>query len=159
MRRVAIELFGTELARSAVAGKMFRMGLCKKVTKVQRAAKRAAPQRQKSSKHNNPTRFGPQPEALARVYKEMEVQELMPPDTSFLCTLDDLAPDKCRCPIGDPATREFRFCGTPDARLPGPYCTFHSNILLTGTSTGVRLEGRKVVTDDGADFMGLSLYD
>jgi GcrA cell cycle regulator len=32
----------------------------------------------------------------------------------------------CRWPLGDPATAEFRYCGSPTAS--GPYCAYHGRL-------------------------------
>lgn len=138
MREIAVELFGTEYARSAVAGKMFRLGLCKKITDIQRATQRSTPQRVKKSNYNHGPRFGPQPEeesTLVRVFRDIDIQDIMPSNTSFLCTLDQLKPSMCRAPIGDPQSPDFRFCGDPDCMTPGPYCNFHYRMFyVTGTT-------------------------
>jgi GcrA cell cycle regulator len=32
----------------------------------------------------------------------------------------------CRWPLGDPATAEFRYCGSPAPS--GPYCAYHGGL-------------------------------
>jgi GcrA cell cycle regulator len=33
----------------------------------------------------------------------------------------------CRWPLGDPASSEFRYCGSPSSGA-GPYCAHHSKL-------------------------------
>ena len=60
-------------------------------------------------------RIAPPPRLVAR--REEPVQPRM-------LTFQDLEPDSCRWPIGDPLTAEFRFCGLHASG--GPYCTRHT---------------------------------
>ena len=41
-------------------------------------------------------------------------------------TIVELKESMCRWPLGDPATAEFRYCGSPTAS--GPYCAYHGRL-------------------------------
>jgi len=41
-----------------------------------------------------------------------------------LVTFDELGPDHCRWPVGDPRRGPFGFCGAP-RQGTGPYCEAH----------------------------------
>lgn len=138
MREQAVAIFGTENARNAIAGKMHRLGLCKKFTPEQRAAKRGTVEKannQKRQQQQKPgVKSGPPMDFVP--FEPCPSEVLMPPDTSFLCTMDNLQPDMCRAPLGDPSSPEFRYCGCP-GKPPGPYCDFHYNFFYQpGTATG-----------------------
>ncbi len=64
-----------------------------------------------------------------RLDLEADAATDLPPDTSpDACSLMELTDTSCRYPLGDPATPEFRFCGT--ARPDGAtYCNRHARII------------------------------
>ena len=41
---------------------------------------------------------------------------------SLRVTIVELKEAMCRWPLGDPASSEFRYCGSPRS---GPYCAYH----------------------------------
>jgi GcrA cell cycle regulator len=96
-----------DLSRSAVIGKIWRMGLERR-----REASRYKPVQVKLPKPRpEPLKFAPQP--LPRFTE--------PTVTPPLKSLLDLEPGDCRYPIGDPRESGFGFCAKP--RLSGSvYC-------------------------------------
>ena len=121
---IAIELFGTREARSAVAGKMHRMGLQLRpdiIAARLHHQQLAREQQRKKSEH------------VARLKESREKdgppRDMVPPDRRFNCTLLELTNENCHYPIGDPQSEDFRFCGMPGASLPGPYCSHCHDFL------------------------------
>ena len=45
---------------------------------------------------------------------------------SLRVTIIELKEAMCRWPLGDPASSEFRYCGSPAAS--GPYCAYHGSL-------------------------------
>jgi GcrA cell cycle regulator len=64
------------------------------------------------------------PQALAEV-EEPEFESVVLP-MSLRVTIVELKESMCRWPLGDPATAEFRYCGSPTAS--GPYCAYHGRL-------------------------------
>jgi GcrA cell cycle regulator len=53
--------------------------------------------------------------------------EPMAVESAHCCSLIDLAHDRCRWPVGDPAAADFVFCG--NAVVPGfSYCAGHARM-------------------------------
>lgn len=103
------------ISRNAVLGKLFRLGV---------ALKRAWPPQ---TPPVEPRKRKPRRGGQARALEAFEAIDL-PPDTSVdACTLMELTAERCRYPLGDPGTEEFRYCGTAHSNC-GPYCTRHSRI-------------------------------
>jgi GcrA cell cycle regulator len=46
---------------------------------------------------------------------------------SLRVTIVELKEAMCRWPLGDPASAEFRYCGT-SAPGAGPYCSYHGKL-------------------------------
>jgi GcrA cell cycle regulator len=118
-------LFGFADAKNAVAGKAFRLGLTlpsgiKRVIKQYPRASRA----KSSSKQGSIATKALRAEGLMVFDGALRKIELNPPLSKFNCTIMELGEDSCRAPIGDPQSADFRFCGAPFAKLPGPYCAF-----------------------------------
>lgn len=49
-----------------------------------------------------------------------------PPPKQRLITLENIEPDQCRWPEGDPKDEDFHFCGAPIV-AGKPYCQIHCN--------------------------------
>lgn len=113
--------------RSAVSGKVRRLGLAYKTSEETRAINkraglvREAEKRAVRKKTEPPIKPEPPP----------------PPPTaariSFAPTggkvLTDLKPSDCRWPIGDPQRLDFRFCGA-ERLFDGPYCEGHAAVAF-----------------------------
>jgi hypothetical protein len=73
---------------------------------------------------------------LSRRRAAVALPVITAPDPQFQCTLAQLGSMpgilQCRAPIGEPGTEEFRYCGSPDANLPGPYCPYHQKLFHMG---------------------------
>lgn len=125
--------------RSAVIGKVHRLGLSSRkpaLTTVQKRAKRAKP-----SPPITPTEK-PEPEpSLAssglsgiekkirniQIGREIDARPPEPPPQprGDKPGLMQLGPKDCKWPFGDPRHSDFHFCGAPMAGV-GPYCAAHT---------------------------------
>ena len=65
------------------------------------------------------------PEALAEIESQEEFESVVVP-MSLKVTIIELKESMCRWPLGDPASSEFRYCGSPSAS--GPYCAYHARL-------------------------------
>jgi GcrA cell cycle regulator len=130
--QVAAQIGG--VTRSAVLGKVHRLGLAERTQVNPSAAPRPSKPDLPSetggiSEPAPPQSSAPPTPAVAAVAHAAkpatcEQQELAIP-LSERVTILDLREAMCRWPLGDPATAEFRFCG---ARVSTnlPYCTPHA---------------------------------
>ena len=132
-------LLGHGLTRNAVIGKVHRLGLAGRAKSPGLASshpRRSAPQ---SGAHRaaaprlapsapritrGATALAIAPQALAD--SEPEAFESVVVPMSLRVTIVELKEAMCRWPLGDPASAEFRYCGSPAAS--GPYCGYHSGL-------------------------------
>lgn len=70
-----------------------------------------------------------------------------PAPDSLCVTLDGLAHDGCRWPLGDPREASFRYCGAPALRDQfgnlHSYCAFHRALGVSGTARVARPNGSR----------------
>jgi len=129
--QIAAEL-GDGVTRNAVIGKVHRLGLSGRVKTSAPAAPRirqrpagtrpAAPRSGGAFRGNTAL-------ALAReahVDAEPEFRDDVVIPMSLRVTILELKEAMCRWPLGDPASSEFRYCGSPTAS--GPYCAYHAGL-------------------------------
>jgi GcrA cell cycle regulator len=64
------------------------------------------------------------PQTLADAEPEAFESVVVP--MSLRVTIIELKEAMCRWPLGDPASPEFRYCGSPAAS--GPYCAYHVSL-------------------------------
>jgi GcrA cell cycle regulator len=131
-------LLGNGVTRNAVIGKVHRLGLAGRAKSPSSAASRP------------PRRMAPPPAhrvagprlshaprmtrgATALAYAPQALSELEQPEfesvvvpMSLRVTIIELKEAMCRWPLGDPASSEFRYCGSPSAS--GPYCAYHCGL-------------------------------
>jgi GcrA cell cycle regulator len=131
-------LLGNGLTRNAIIGKVHRLGLAGRSKTPSSGASRPrrlapppthrvagpslssrAPQIMRGA-----TALAIAPQALAEV-EEPEFESVVLP-MSLRVTIVELKESMCRWPLGDPATAEFRYCGSPTAS--GPYCAYHGGL-------------------------------
>jgi GcrA cell cycle regulator len=110
------------MTRHSIAGKVHRLGIGNGV--------RRGPVSYPSMRQSPKGRIG------ARLRPAVELRVITAPDPQHQCTLTQLGSMpgilQCRAPIGEPGTEEFRYCGSPDATLPGPYCPYHQKLFHMG---------------------------
>lgn len=154
--QIAAEIGG--MTRNAVIGKIHRLGLGQRVADPQRAARKST-----GTRNPKPRRQLVRTQQADGTILEQIVpyvpESLPPPDPQFMCTLEELGAlqsekdaesVRCRAPFGDPGTDGFRYCGTPGAQLPGPYCAFHRRAFYqAGSANGARSPSR--IRVDGGD--------
>ena len=132
-------LLGNGVTRNAVIGKVHRLGLAGRAKSPSSAASR--PPRRSPPPHL-PRVAGPRlshaprmtrgatalafaPQALTELESQEEFESVVVP-MSLRVTIVELKESMCRWPLGDPATSEFRYCGSPTAS--GPYCAYHAGL-------------------------------
>jgi GcrA cell cycle regulator len=132
-------LLGNGVTRNAVIGKVHRLGLAGRAktpsASVARPRRVAPPPAQRIagprlSSHaprmtRGATALAYAPQALSELEPQEEFESVVVP-MSVRVTIVELKESMCRWPLGDPATSEFRYCGSPTAA--GPYCGYHGGL-------------------------------
>jgi GcrA cell cycle regulator len=117
------------MSRSAVLGKLNRLGLSRPRTPAKPKALRT-PRRQFSVNYTAQSTPMP-PTAPETFIASAEFDAAIPVEQRR--TLMQLNDSICRYPIGDVGSAEFFFCGGDTQDNP-PYCRFHSKICFGGFS-------------------------
>src|ERR1700679_1243547 len=127
-------LLGNGVTRNAVIGKVHRLGLAGRaktpsasIPRPPRMQRVAAPRLTNSAPRmmRGATAFALAPEPSSELELQEEFESVVLP-MSLRVTIVELKESMCRWPLGDPATSEFRYCGSPTAS--GPYCTYHGGL-------------------------------
>ena len=124
-------LLGHGLTRNAVIGKVHRLGLAGRAKSPSSAGSHPrqtashAPRRHAAPRPavaqrmvRGATALAIAPQALAESEPETFESVVLP--MSLRVTIIELREAMCKWPLGDPASPEFRYCGSPAAT--GPYC-------------------------------------
>jgi GcrA cell cycle regulator len=132
-------LLGHGLTRNAVIGKVHRLGLAGRAKAPSSAAPRPRASSSQPAVHRaappRTTPVGPRivrgATALAFAPRTETEPEPEPYDSvvlpmSLRVTIVELKEAMCRWPLGDPASPDFRYCGSPIAH--GPYCAHHGRL-------------------------------
>ena len=130
-------LLGHGLTRNAVIGKVHRLGLAGRAkspssagripARPHRTRRAGKPRPQPAVAHRmvrGATALAIAPQALAEPEPETFEGVVLP--MSLRVTIIELREAMCRWPLGDPASPEFRYCGSPVAT--GPYCAHHGRL-------------------------------
>jgi GcrA cell cycle regulator len=130
-------LLGNGLTRNAVIGKVHRLGLAGRAKSPGLASSRprssqptvhraAAPRMASAAPRmtRGATALAIAPDALMDAEPETFESVVVP--MSLRVTIVELKEAMCRWPLGDPATAEFRYCGSHAAS--GPYCAYHGSL-------------------------------
>ena len=131
--RIAAELGG--VSRSAVIGKMHRLGLCGRGQPTWSAKRQSKPRLPRSERAAcrtasiGNTALKMRPEDLVET-RPQPFESIVVPIARKL-TIDKLTEHTCKWPIGDPGDREFHFCGH-DSLDAMPYCRYHARIAYRG---------------------------
>ena len=132
-------LLGNGLTRNAIIGKVHRLGLAGRAKTPSSVASRprrmapppahrvAGPRLSASAPRmtRGATALAYAPQALSELESQEEFESIVVP-MSLRVTIVELKESMCRWPLGDPATSEFRYCGSPTAS--GPYCGYHGGL-------------------------------
>jgi GcrA cell cycle regulator len=106
------------VSRSAVIGKVHRLGITVRETPVRkRTTTVRAPSR--LAVRQRPSREVAAPRVTQRLER---IEEELLPTSGIL----GLSAHSCRWPIGHPENDDFGFCGRPKASARGSYCEQHS---------------------------------
>ena len=130
-------LLGNGLTRNAIIGKVHRLGLAGRAKTPSSAASRPRRLAPPPAHRIAGPRLSPAPRmmrgATALAIAPQALSELEQPEfesvvvpMSLRVTIIELKEAMCRWPLGDPATSEFRYCGSPTAC--GPYCAYHGGL-------------------------------
>ncbi len=128
-------LLGNGLTRNAVIGKVHRLGLSGRaktnssVSRPRHSSASPAHHRSVAPRVASPasrmtrgaTALAIAPQTLADAEPETFESVVLP--MSLRVTIIELKEAMCRWPLGDPATSDFRYCGSPSTN--GPYCGHH----------------------------------
>ena len=133
--RIAAELGG--VSRSAVIGKMHRLGLCgrgKPTWSAKRQPKTRLPRSERQACRTvGNTALKMRPEMLEEALVETGPQpfESIVVPIARKLTIEKLTEHTCKWPIGDPGHQEFHFCGH-DSLDAMPYCRYHARLAYRG---------------------------
>ena len=132
-------LLGNGLSRNAVIGKVHRLGLAGRAKSPGLVSSRPRPSASSPAAHRaaaprmataapritrGATALAIAPQALMEAEPEAFESVVVP--MSLRVTIIELKEAMCRWPLGDPASSEFRYCGSPAAS--GPYCAYHGSL-------------------------------
>jgi GcrA cell cycle regulator len=129
-------LLGNGLTRNAVIGKVHRLGLAGRAKSPGMIGARPRPSAPAVHRPAAPrlataprmtrgaTALAIAPHALQEAEPEPFESVVVP--MSLKVTIVELKEAMCRWPLGDPASAEFRYCGSPAAS--GPYCAYHGSL-------------------------------
>jgi GcrA cell cycle regulator len=132
-------LLGDGLSRNAVIGKVHRLGLAGRAKSPGLASSRPRPSAPSPAAHRaaaprlapvaprmtrGATALAIAPEVLTDAEPEAFESVVVP--MSLRVTIVELKEAMCRWPLGDPASSEFRYCGS--AAASGPYCAYHGSL-------------------------------
>jgi len=130
--------YQTYFSRSAVIGKVFRLGLCgqrkpPQVLQTIKARVRARPTRSRKQSTKTHVRRALRLNGHFEIHDQIDAQlpvEMPMADVPIeqRKSLVELTNYTCRFPYGEPGNANFFFCGKPEADLlrHRPYCRFHS---------------------------------
>jgi GcrA cell cycle regulator len=132
-------LLGHGVSRNAVIGKVHRLGLAgrakspnsggarqRRLAPSPTAHRAVAPRLTPAAPRmiRGATALAIAAEALSEADPQVFESVVVP--MSLRVTIVELKESMCRWPLGDPATSEFRYCGSPAAS--GPYCAYHGGL-------------------------------
>lgn len=119
--QIALALGG--VSRSAVLGKLYRLGLSDRDRPHKTRPSLAATNKPEARGPRAPTAASRR--RLLRHPAEPGTMVAAPPPVEAGCaTMLSIGRGDCRWPLGEPGSADFRFCGAPAAR--GAYCAAHA---------------------------------
>lgn len=148
------KLLGHGLTRNAVIGKVHRLGLAGRA-KAPGAA--GTPARSSASQQSARPVVSPRTVQAVRIVRGATAFAIQPQTTlelaspviesvvipmSVRVTIVELKEAMCRWPLGDPASPEFRYCGSPSHA--GPYCSYHGGLAYQPADARQRDRDRRL---------------
>jgi GcrA cell cycle regulator len=140
--RIAAELGG--VSRSAVIGKIHRLGLSGRDQPTSSLKRQCKPRLSRSERRPwRPASIG---NAALKTEPEMLVKSETRPLPSAVVpiakklTLETLTERTCKWPIGDPRGENFHFCGH-DSLEAMPYCRYHARVAYRASKTDTVVAG------------------
>ena len=134
--RIAAEL--GNVSRSAVIGKIHRLGLSGRGQPTWSAKRQSKPRLPRSERRVcRPSSIG---NTALKVHPEMLVEAESAPYECVVVpiarrlTIEALTEHTCKWPLGDPGSKDFHFCGH-DSLEASPYCPYHARVAYRGYST------------------------
>ena len=147
-------LLGNGLTRNAIIGKVHRLGLAGRAKSPSSGGSRP---RQSAPQHGPRRVSSPRaPSVAPRLVRgatalainslpltatEPEPFESVVLPMSLRVTIVELNEAMCRWPLGDPASPDFRYCGSPVSSRP--YCAHHSGLAYQPAQERRRERGRE----------------
>jgi GcrA cell cycle regulator len=135
--RIAEELGG--VSRSAVIGKIHRLGLSGRDRPTPSLKRQCKPRLSRSERRVwRPVSIG---NSALKAEPEMLVESETQPFQSAVVpiakklTLEKLTEHTCKWPIGDPRGEDFHFCGH-DSLEAQPYCRYHARLAHRSSKNG-----------------------
>ena len=143
--QIAAEL-GGGISRSAVLGKVHRLGLGRNETKLPTPSRARQPTQSPAplSTAELPSQVNPSPAPMMATRPPTALPAELPRREEVIAprsegvTIMELREAMCRFPLGDPSTPEFRFCGAR-ADTGVPYCAHHAQVAYQPTAERKRL--------------------
>jgi GcrA cell cycle regulator len=147
-------LLGHGLTRNAVIGKVHRLGLAGRAKSPSSSGSHSRPSSQQSARRAAAPRAAPvsprmvrgatalavEPQTAAAAEPQAFEGVVLP--MSLRVTIIELKEAMCRWPLGDPASPDFRYCGSPTAN--GPYCAYHGRLAYQPAQERRRERGRRL---------------
>ena len=147
------EMFGTDMTKNSIIGKVNRLGLAYKggardnvaprATKADRTPREAKPKQPKQPRPRETAALDalftrPAPRQATKVIAPLAPPQM--PETSWfgaeaVNSLFEASPEgrACKWPVGDPQDAAFRFCNTA-FRGEGSYCPYHNQLAYQAGS-------------------------
>ena len=130
--RIAAELGG--VSRSAVLGKIHRLGLAEREKPTPPLNRQSKPRLPRSERRpwrpasigNMALKLEPEFESEMLVASEAQPFPCAVPAARRL-SVESLTESTCKWPIGDPRNEDFHFCGHASLKAP-PYCEYHARL-------------------------------
>jgi GcrA cell cycle regulator len=112
---------GGGLSRNAVIGKMHRIGEAKRVSPVRFYKGNGHAVKKRRRKRQTESYVSIKAPSFQAVAAALPPE---PPTPDTLVSLEDIEPNQCRFPFGDPKTKDFGFCGC-ETVVGSSYCAGH----------------------------------
>ncbi|MCB9818623.1 GcrA cell cycle regulator [Candidatus Nomurabacteria bacterium] len=134
--------FNRECSRSAVLGKLRRLGLTRKTERVKLESSIYTAVSTKSDCRHKHSKRSSKSQSSSATTKEPEVEvidEKIVVPVSKKIQIMELSERTCKWPIGDPLESSFCYCGNDTAKRP--YCGYHAKLAFQPESGRRKRQG------------------